>query len=156
MHNRSQIALALGQILISMAGLIATLYIAFRQYRTTRDEQKLKLYDKRLQVYQHSCDYVAEIIQNGDVEYPRSIELIRATRESVFLFDDDIPTYLGELYKAGLDLHAATLKLNPQLPTGTERSELAEEKKRLLNYFGDQSVELPKRFKKYINLGSIS
>ncbi len=156
MHNRSQIAFALGQILVSVAGLVATLYIAFRQYRTTRDEQKLKLYDRRLQIYQHSCDYVAEVIQNGEVEYPRSIEFLRATRESAFLFNEDIPTYLRELYKAGVDLQLVATKLNPQLPVGEERSKLSEEQGRLRKYFGEQAVELPERFKKYLNLGSIS
>lgn len=156
MHNKSQIVFALGQILVSVAGLITTLYIAYRQYRTTRDEQKLKLYDRRLQIYQHSCDYVAEIIRNGDVEHTRSIEFLRATRESVFLFNEDIPTYLRELYKAGVDLQLVATKLNPQLPVGEERHKLAEEQGQLRKHFGQQAVELPARFKEYLNLGSIS
>jgi hypothetical protein len=156
MHHQSQVGIALGSILVSVAGLAATLYIAYRQYRTTRDEQKLKLYDRRLQIYQHSCDYVAEIIQNGDVEYPRSIEFLRATRESTFLFNEDIPTYLRELYKAGIDLQLVASRLNPQLPAGEERYKLAEQQGQLRKYFGEQAVALPERFKKYLNLGSIS
>lgn len=145
-----------GTLLISMSGLAATLYIAYRQYRSVRDEQKLKLYDRRLQVYQHACDYVSEIVANGDVGHIRSLEMLRATRECVFLFNEEIPTYLWELYKDGVNLHSITSKLNPQLQVGETRSKLAEEKCKLLKHFGEQIMKLPQHFKKYLNLGSIS
>lgn len=142
--------------MISASGLIATLCIAIRQHRAIRDEQKLKLYDRRMQIYFHACEYVSEIVRNGDIESNKSINMLRATRECVFLFNEDIPTYLRHLYKLGVDLNTLTLKLGSDLPVGETRTKLAEEKSELLKCFGDQILELPQRFKKYLNLGSIS
>lgn len=145
-----------GTLLISASGLIATLCIAIRQHRAIRDEQKLKLYDRRMQIYFHACEYVSEIVRNGNIESDKSIQMLRATRECVFLFNEDIPKYLSHLYMSGVDLNTLTSKLDSHLPVGETRTKIAEEKGELLKHFGDQILELPQRFKKYLNLGSIS
>ena len=109
-----------------------------------------------MQIYLHTCEYVSEIVRNGNIESEKSIQMLRATRECVFLFNEDIPTYLSHLYKSGVDLNTLTSKLDSHLPVGETRTRIAEEKGELLKLFGDQISELPQRFRKYLNLGSIS
>ena len=156
MHHHEQSTLSQGPILISVVGLLATIYIAFRQYRATRDEQKLKLYERRLQIYMHVSDYIAGAIRNADVDYARSTEMLQKTRESIFLFGEEIQSYLFEIYKAGVDLHAKSSELKGPLPIGERRSKLAVEQEALMIYFGNQLNGLHIRFKKYLNLESIS
>ncbi len=156
MHDHGQTYSTPDAILISGIGLIVTIYIAYRQYRATRDEQKLKLYERRLQIYMHVSDYISVAMRDADVDYARSAEMLQKTRESIFLFGEETQSYLFEIYKAGIDLHAKSSELKGPLPTGERRSLLAREQAALMIYFGDQQKGLHLRFKKHLNLESIS
>lgn len=148
--------MAFGTLLISTSGLAATLYIAYRQYRSVRDEQKLRLYERRLQIYMHVSDYIAGAMRDADIDYVRSTLMLQKTRESIFLFGEEIQSYLFEIYKAGVELHAKSSELNGPLPVGERRCQLASEQATLMIYFGDQLKGLHLRFKKHLNLESIS
>ena len=156
MHSLARLAKDYGSLLASFASVGATGYIAYRQYRATRDEQKLKLYDRRLQIYLHVGDYIAGAMRNADVEYARSVEMLQKTGESTFLFGEEMRAYLLEIYRAGVDLHAKSFELKGSLPVGERRSKLAEEKAAILNYFAKQLEGLHLRFQKHLNLESIN
>lgn len=156
MHDHAQLNIPFGTVLVSGIGLLATIYIAYRQYRTTRDEQKLKLYERRLQIYLHVSEYISLAVRDADIDHARSVEMLQKTRESIFLFGDETHSYLFEIYKAGVELNVKSSELKGHLPIGERRSQLAEEKAALMIYFGDQLETLHMRFKKFLNLESIS
>ena len=156
MHDHANTSYHLDPVWISGVGLLATVYIAYSQYRATRDEQKLKLYERRLQVYLHVSDYIAGAMRDADVDHARSVEMLQKTRESTFLFGEEMRSYLLEIYQAGVDLHAKGFELKGPLPIGERRSKLAEEKAATMNYLAVQLEGLHLRFQKYLNLESIN
>jgi hypothetical protein len=156
MHSHEQSILSLSPVIISAVGLIVTIYIAYRQYRATRDEQKLKLYERRLRIYMHVSEYISWAVRDADVDHARSAEMLQNTRESIFLFGKETQSYLFDIYKAGVNLHATSLELKGPLPIGERRNQLAAEHAALMIYFGNQLKDLHLHFNKHLNLESIS
>lgn len=83
---------------ITIVGVI-TAYIAWQQWRTSRQRLQFDLYDRRLRVYEAVQELIAKAsgLQSEDL-----VEFRRATSEADFLFGElpnPVSSYLDELVK---------------------------------------------------------
>jgi len=133
---------------------VITVYIAYQQYKTNRDKLRFELYDKRYSVYRALKTFVSLIIAQGNIDLKRVFECNRDVKESEFLFDQEITSYLEEIFKKALELHAVHEKYS-SLPVGDERSRLVDKEGNLLLWFENQITVATNKFSKYLSLKSL-
>jgi hypothetical protein len=95
----------LSALLTPMIG-IATVYIAYQQWRTNKTRLDLERYDRRLAIYKAVDAFYGEIGTLGTAKYPMVFELRRATAEATFLFPREIDEHLAALYEKGMRVAA--------------------------------------------------
>jgi hypothetical protein len=94
----------LKEILTIISGVLTpiiaaiTVFIAFQQYKTSRYNIKLDLYDKRFLVFLSLMTFITKIVHNGIITTSDLIDFYQATNQSYFLFDDDINNYIKEVH----------------------------------------------------------
>src|SRR3972149_5559414 len=91
----------LSGLLTPLIGVIATAIIIM-QYFLQRDRWKLDLFDKRYPIYVSTKKYIAKIVQEAKVTYLDLDEFLRLTKDSEFLFGNDVNAYLKLLYMQGV------------------------------------------------------
>ena len=84
---------------------VTTLYIAWQQWKTNERRAVLDRYERRLRIYQHVVEFLRVIVRDFKVEIPGILKLSAETAEADFLFGEDIPNYLDEIYTRGVKLH---------------------------------------------------
>jgi hypothetical protein len=132
-----------------VVGLFAA-YLAYHQYRLSRERFKLDLFEKRFKVFSGARVFLTHIMREGKLKDLDPLwEYRAAIGEATFLFDEDITTYLEEIYKRAVDLHVAGHSMEP-LPVGDERTRLATEMSESLQWLSQQLPELTKRFSPYM------
>lgn len=137
---------------------IATIYIAYQQWRTNKTRLDFELYHRRLDIYKAVDAFYGEIAIPGAVKYPMVFEMRRATAEAAFLFPAEIEKHLAEIYQKAM--RAAALREQtypssgePGLPVGEARSKAVEEEDELVFWFLKEAKAESKRlFGKYLRL----
>jgi hypothetical protein len=141
----------LSALLTPTIAVVAT-YIAYQQHRTNKLKVRADLYDRRMQVFNAVTDLLGHIGGAAAIDLDQLRVFLQKTRESYFLFGDEIPEYLNQLYEAGVDLRHQTKKLFSDLPVGPERTRLAAENGVLVKWFLDQFEVAQTKFGKYLRL----
>jgi hypothetical protein len=124
-------------------------YIAYQQYKTNRDKLRLDLYNKRYKVFDSLKTLLGHIAQQLNVKHKQVYEFKIKTKEAVFLFEEDITTYLDTISQKALDLWADHEKLK-NLPVGEERSAKVDETSELFSWLMKQSEVAVDKFNKYL------
>lgn len=124
-------------------------YIAYQQYKTNRDKVRLDLYNKRFKVFDSLKTLLGHIGQQGNVKLEQVYEFMTATKEAVFLFEEDISTYLDTISQKAFDLRSENMKLE-KLPVGEERSAKVDETSELCSWLVKQSEVAVDKFNKYL------
>jgi len=132
----------LSALMTPTIGVMAIL-IAYQQYKVNSNRLRHELYERRLRVYKSVQSFLSEIIRDADIEYQRCGLFYSEASEAVFLFDKNIQDYIDKLYKNGIKMHRLHEKLYPStgkggLPVGEERTKIAEENSKILEWFTDQ------------------
>ncbi len=124
--------------------------MAYQQFRLSREKFKLDLFEKRFAVFAEARTFLTHILHNPSLRTLEPLwEYRAAIGEASFLFDDDLTRYLEEIYKQGLKLHTDGETMEP-LPTGPERTRLANELQQNRTWLTDQLPELRIRFTPYM------
>ena len=130
-----------------------TTYIAVQQYRLQRLTSKRELYDRRLQVFEATMEFVAKVVRDGSPDDDGVRQLSRQRAASLFLFKEEIPKYLDELYKKAVDLMFADRELDSSaLAPGKRRDEVIEKRTVLFDWFSDQLEGGVKKFQPYLSV----
>lgn len=119
---------------------IIALWIAWQQNVTRRRQVRVALFDKRLAVFNSTMKLVSAGVRNAKIELDELFAFLADTRETEFLFGEDILKYVDEVYNRCLELH--TKAQQGRAATDTE----------LLKWFVGQSNEAKRRFGKYLSL----
>ena len=138
-------------LLTPTIAIIAT-YIAYQQHQQNALKVRADLYDRRMKVFDATTDLLGYILSEAAVDFEQLRTFLRNTRQSYFLFGDEMPAYLTELYEAGVKMRFQNQKLNSNLPVGPERTALAEANGELTKWFSDQFELSQKKFAKYLRL----
>lgn len=121
------------------------------QHHLEKLQWRLAVYEKRYAIYDIVKKYLANIMGSGTVTYQEAMGLLRNTKESEFLFKEDINKFLNELYKKGLDLELKTTLLEKQ-NNQTAREKLVDEKRILFDWFEDQFKNASNLFGPYLKI----
>ena len=146
------------QLIVYLSGLltpliaIITAYIAYRQYKNDNERLKHDLYEKRYAMYSNLMETIASILQEANVDMNTLITFKKSTREAIFLFDDDISSYLDEVYKNGALLRTVNKSLASNLPVGEQRTQFADRDHELMVWFSNQFDVAKVKFSKYLSL----
>lgn len=142
----------LSALLTPLIAVIAT-YIAYQQYRANQLKLRHDLYDRRLQVFNAVAEFLAHVMREGTTDRAQLMTLLQKTRESYFLFGNQVSKYVTELYEKGVDLEYYDKQLDHSgLPVGEERTRLAHQQGDLLKWFADQFDVIRPLFAKTLSL----
>ena len=139
------------QALLAPVIAITVVYIAYQQHKTNKQRLQHELYDKRMKVYNAATDFIYAIVRTGKAA-PHWSDYAVVMSQSVFLFGDDIRSYVTELSIKGHALDEAVSKLAEAGIAPKEKQRATETKKELLQYFEEQKTETVERFKTYLQL----
>jgi len=134
--------------------LIAVLavYIAYRQWITSRNQFRLNYFDRRLSIYTAAMELVSEIGMTGTISQEKARSFLVKTREARFLFADDIDIYCTELYKNSQQLRIKEEVFRDTNPLPPKQDHMIDEITSLKTWFQDQITIIPQIFEKYLKI----
>jgi hypothetical protein len=144
----------LAAILTPTLAIIGT-FLAVQQWRINDRKLKHDLYDRRLPLYTALMRFLTKIGQEAKASDEEISDFLQKTRESHFLFDDEVRRFLEEIYKGAIDLRYHNTMLHAQgssLPIGDERTRIAKENSELLKWFNAQFESARNKFTPYLRL----
>lgn len=133
-------------LLTPVIAIIAT-WIAYRQWRTSEDVNKLNKYEKRYSIYQALKDTLLEIGLEGNISGKGLSQLTVKTGESVFIFNDDVVDYIKIFREKSLRIYQVNRDLRNNIG---ETKTLAVELEGLEKWFQDQHQKLIDEFLPYL------
>jgi hypothetical protein len=83
--------------------------MARRPKQPKRPAVSLAVYDRRLPIYRTTIEFIRYVVRDLKPGYPEIIKFGHDTEEALFLFDERIAQYLGELSSRAVRLHAAVM-----------------------------------------------
>ena len=140
-------------ILAAVLGFI-TLYIAWQQWRTNRNQFRLHLFDKRILVYEAAKELVAHTVRNGTATRDEQLDFVEKAYGSRFIFAKKIEDYCQELHGNAHDLSIALSVVNQATASFTPANyELYVQKvAELQTWFSEQSDGIDRRFERFLRI----
>jgi hypothetical protein len=124
-------------------------FIAYRQFILSKERFKLDLFEKRFAIYKGVQSLLSYILKEGNVTLKEIGQFQAETQDAPFLFNDDIPIYLKEIYKNAVHLWSTTEQRKAK-PQGNERSILAKKETELVLSLTGKLPELQNIFSSYL------
>ncbi|MHA7872630.1 MAG: hypothetical protein ACX939_09800 [Hyphococcus sp.] len=134
---------------------VGTLFIAYQQWRIERLKLKLDRYEKRLNIYEEVRRFLGVIQQNAKAELEDLFRFKAMTSEADFLFGAEIPEYLDEIYKQGIQLTVAVNEYRDStqpVPQGYDHEAVVNRKHDALTWLTSQFDPAKSKFKKYLQV----
>lgn len=144
----------LASMLTPLIAMIAT-YIAYQQYKMNQLKVRLDRYDRRLKVYEEVRRVLSVIMRDADVSLDELLKFRIATSEADFLFGKEIPEYLDELYKRGVNLRRWNDEYRDYTqvkPEGYDHQKVVGEKHKELQWLVAQFDPAKAKFKPYLDV----
>lgn len=141
-------------LLTPIIAIIAT-YIAWQQWQTNRQKLNLERYDRRLIVYAEVMKILSIILRDADAEYEDLLKFRTSVSEADFLFGEEIPAYIDEIYKRGINLHRWNKEYrdySQEIPEGYDHKKVCDEMHKELLWLTEQFGPAKEKFKKYLNV----
>jgi hypothetical protein len=135
-----KVATAFSAFLTPLIAVIAT-YIAWQQYMTNKNQLRLALFERRLEIFDSTGELIATVLQQGKIEDGDLMKFLRKTREDEFLFGPDIASYLHELYGKAVDIYSLE---------GALDEEPRKQRVAALKWFSGQGDEAKRKFGRYL------
>jgi hypothetical protein len=128
------------------------IFIGFMQWWTNHKRLKIEYFNRRIAVFDAIGKYIAEILISGGIDNNAETKFLRDTRNVFFLFgnDDDIKTFVDEIYKKSTDLHA--LEAMQRTLSGQHLEMNLNKQGEIKDWFKKELRGLQERFKKYLSL----
>lgn len=118
-----------------------------------RRRLSLEVYDRKIAIYRTTRDFLNVIDTHAAIDIDKVWAFGRDTDEALFLFDEEVATYLRELQSQAVNLYTTgKLLASSNLPVGDKRTELTQTEHDLLLWFVDQPQIMRDLFYKYIAL----
>ena len=133
---------------------LAVVYIAYQQHKTNRNKLRLDLYDRRFKLYNEITSLLSSIVQRGDVSNDDLMGCLRNTKEAVFLFKEDIPKYINELYTQATELQLLEKIIGNKIPDADIKKAI-EKRAEIFGWFPKQFGECTEKFKKYLSFENV-
>lgn len=141
-------------LLTPLIAIVAT-YIAWQQWQTNRQKLNLERYDRRLRVYEQVRKILSIISRDLKPSTDDLLKFRTSVSEADFLFGLEIPEYIDEIYKHGLNLW----KRNQQYRDYTQEKskdcdhkKVVEEMHKECTWLTEQFEPAKELFKKYLDI----
>jgi hypothetical protein len=135
-----------------------TVYIAYRQWKDNHLRLKMENYERCLRVYQEVVKMLQRINRDFAPEWNELLVFSAATAEAPFLFHEEIPTYIDEMFKRGNELRVANLiyRAGTEAPPRNidEYQEALQNMHAQTRWFIDQIPIAKDKFKVYLHIAS--
>jgi hypothetical protein len=128
-------------------------WIAFKQAKIATAKLNLDLYDRRFKVFEATRAFINAFLINGKFESDELVKFMAATSEAVFLFDEEVPKYLGDLRGKVYNHRKVLAQLKGA--ADDKRDELADQLAATETAMSEEFARIIKLFKPYLKLGNI-
>jgi hypothetical protein len=132
---------------IIISALVAC--VMLQQYRLSKEKFKLDMFEKRFSVYKGAQVFLTCILVKAKFEMNELFEFRAKTQDSVFLFGEDIVSYLKQIDSKALELGTSQEILEGERDT-ERRKPLIDKKTNSLEWLIDQLPELKNKFAPYL------
>jgi uncharacterized protein (DUF4415 family) len=137
--------------IIGIAGLGAR--IAYKQAIIAEGKLKLDLFEKRFKVFDAARNALVEVFRNGDIRTKDLDEYDAGVLDAVFLFNEEIESYLEGLRKEMAGLYFINRQLERAGDDDKKRAKYADAASNKLTALTDELQKLKERFKPFLKLG---
>jgi hypothetical protein len=141
-------------LLTPLIAIVAT-YIAWQQWKTNQQKLKLERYERRLRVYEEVRKILSIILRDAKASTEDLLKFRTSVSEADFLFGPEIPEYIDEIYKRGLNLwrwNQEYRDYTQEKPEGYDHKKVVEEMHKELRWLTEQSGPAKEKFKKYLDI----
>lgn len=141
-------------LLTPVIAIVAT-YVAWQQWQTNRQKLILDRYDRRLRVYEEVRKILSIIFRDAKASYEDLLKFRTAVSEADFLFGPEIPEYIDEIYKRGLQLQSWNDQYRDYMqekPEGYDHKNVVEGIHSELTWLTEQFLPAKSKFKKYLDV----
>ena len=127
-------------------------FIAYRQWRISRNKLKYELFDRRFAVYDAACSLLASIMTSGEAKQEEVYKFIAGTSSAKWLLNDDVAKYFDEvLWHKVVDLQTLQDE-HPGLPVGEERTKNVRAQSEIKGWILEQFKVLDEKFAPFLSL----
>ena len=127
-------------------------WIALQQMHLARVKLRHDLYDRWFAVYQADRKFSAEVLTHATVEDDQLRAYVVGTSDSVFLFNEEISTYLEQIRIRVSRLQPLAFSAR-NLPVGEQRTALVNEERAIIDWLTSQLPDgLVARFRPFLTL----
>jgi hypothetical protein len=140
-------------LILVISGLGA--WIAYKQVQIATAKLNLDLYDKRFEVFEAARNLVVHVLQEGRVDLHEINRFNVGVLDAVFLFEEDVVSYLEHLRKRAIALRTKTEQLRVLGERDPRRDALIDGIADLEGKFADEYARLVNAFKRDLKLGNI-
>ena len=134
---------------------LTTLYIAWQQWRMNDRKSVLDRYERRLQIYQRIVEMLRLIVRDFKPEIHDLLKFGVDTAVADFLFGDEIPKYIDEIYTHGLNLHKARAEyrdFTQPIPPNYDHQKVVDVLTHEEEWFVGQFSVAKEKFKNYLDI----
>lgn len=131
---------------IAMVVSIISIIIAHKRLKIEEIGLNLELYEKRKSIYKEIEKLFGIILRDGDISKDEIFEFYRNTENAYFLFDENIDSYINEIYEKAFDLHYLAKK--------TDIRDL-DKYKEVFSWFKTEMENLKKKFERYLKIEKV-
>ncbi|MFL6209120.1 MAG: hypothetical protein ACJ74W_09730 [Pyrinomonadaceae bacterium] len=128
------------------------LRFASEQLRLSEAKLKFDLYERRLKLFEIVKEFNGRFVMTGKAD---TGGFYHDTIERHFLFDDDVSSYIGEVYQRALEANRTKLKLDSPNLTEDDRQKLNAQHVVQMQWFYDQAENAPKVFSKDLSINAL-
>ena len=149
-----QLVEILKALLTPLIAIVAT-YIVWQQWKTNKQKLNLEKYDRRLRFYEEVVKILSIVLRDAKASVDDLLRFRTSVSGADFLFGSEIPEYIDEIYKRGLNLCRWSEEYrdrNDIKPEGYDHQKVVAEKHKELNWLSEQFEPAKKKFAKYLNI----
>ena len=141
-------------LLTPLIAIVAT-YIAWQQWKTNQQKLNFERYDRRLRIYEEVRKILSIIFRDAKASKEDLLKFRTSVSEADFLFGPEIPEYIDEIYRRGLNLCRWTEEYRDRtqdIPEGYDHQKVVAEKNKEFRWLSEQFEPAKKKFRKYLNI----
>ena len=141
-------------LLTPLIAIVAT-YIAWQQWKTNKQKLNLERYDRRLRIYEEVTKILSIILRDANASFEDLLKFRTSVSEADFLFGAEIPAYIDDIYKHGLNLRRWNQEYRDytqEIPDGYDHKKVVDEMHKELTWLTDQFEPAKEKFKKYLDI----
>ena len=141
-------------LLTPIIAIVAT-YVAWQQWKTNQQKLNLERYERRLRVYEEVRKILSIILRDAKASTEDLLKFRTSVSEADFLFGPEIPEYIDEIYKRGLNLwrwNQEYRDYTQEKPEGYDHKEVVEEKHKELTWLTEQFGPAKEKLEKYLDI----